>query len=62
MKITKIIILAAIIFGASISAKSEDYALGNFDHIVTQPAPGVILRMEGHKQLLISNLLPVFLW
>lgn len=40
MKITKIIILAAIIFGASISAKSEDYALGNFDHIVTQPAPG----------------------
>lgn len=32
--------LAAVLLSVSASAQSEDYALANFDHEVTQPAPG----------------------
>ena len=32
--------LAAVLLSIGASAQSEDYALANFDHEVTQPAPG----------------------
>ena len=32
--------LAVVLLSISASAQSEDYALANFDHEVTQPAPG----------------------
>ena len=32
--------LAAVLLSVGATAQSEDFALGNFDHEVTQPAPG----------------------
>ena len=40
MKTRLFVMLAAGLLNVGASAQSEDFALGNFDHEVTQPAPG----------------------
>lgn len=40
MKTRLFVMLAAGLLSVGASAQVEDFALGNFDHEVTQPAPG----------------------